>query len=473
MAAKKTTYSEGQLEKYLVQARRIAEHREAGAEKQIREMYKNLTEDLNGWLGNYYAKYAVDDVLDFGVLRQKRLEARFLEEVQQKVDNLYPNLKKTVEEVVEKTYEICYQGMYDGVTKAKTVSELHNIFKSVSAVTPEQIKAAVKNPIKKLSLTSTLERNRAQIISGIRREITVGLTNGDRMSTVAQRISKYVDSDYKKAMLISRTETHRVREAGLNDAANGINNILKANNSEYRMVKTWHNMSDGAVRNASHANHVDMEGQTVLQDEMFTMVGSGAKADHPGASGVAAEDCNCRCFLTTELMNDAEFFSATGRHFDEKAFTKDNDSGIIKSGTISGALTPGSTRAMKHAEQYYNSVRKMTTDVKSIAENTGFSEKDIQSIKDFIFIEKHDLGGVEKEFFAPSYEMAQSWQRLIDGKNIQSHDITLIKHEIMEKDLISKGMTQDEAHRETSKIYNYKKESEEYYGSIEKNKNDR
>jgi hypothetical protein len=83
---------------------------------------------------------------------------------------------------------------------------------------------------------------------------------------------------------------------------------------------------------------------------------------------------------------------------------------------------------------------------------------------------KHDLGNNELEYFAPSYEMAQSWQRLIDGKNIQVHNLTLIKHEVMEKDLMNAGLSQDEAHRLTSKTYNYSKESEEYYANLKANK---
>lgn len=158
---------------------------------------------------------------------------------------------------------------------------------------------------------------------------------------------------------------------------------------------------------------------------------------------------------------------------DKKLLEKSTESGIIKSGAISGALNPDSLRAREHAERYYKSVRKMTTDYRRIAENTGYTEEQIKQIKDFIFVNKHDLGQGELEYFAPSYEMAQSWQRLIEGKNIQPHDLTLLKHEIMEKELMLKGMTQDEAHIATSKMYNYKKECEEYYAEFEKHKKER
>lgn len=147
--------------------------------------------------------------------------------------------------------------------------------------------------------------------------------------------------------------------------------------------------------------------------------------------------------------------------------SSDNDK-IRISGAIGGALNPDSERADKHAEQYYEAVRKMQTDVKRIAENIGYSEESIQSIKDFIFNEKHDLGD-RIDYFEPDYFMAQSWQRLIDGKNILPHDLTLIKHEKMEKELISQGYSQVDAHLLTSRKYNYEKEAREYYDKINGN----
>lgn len=114
----------------------------------------------------------------------------------------------------------------------------------------------------------------------------------------------------------------------------------------------------------------------------------------------------------------------------------------------------------------------MTTDVARIASNTGYSTNEIQRIKNFIFMEKHDLGRGKLEYFDASYEMAQLWQRLIDGKNIQQHDLILLKHEIMENKLVDLGIPQSEAHIMTSKEYNYSSEARKYYDTIEKHKKD-
>ena len=145
--------------------------------------------------------------------------------------------------------------------------------------------------------------------------------------------------------------------------------------------------------------------------------------------------------------------------------------GIMKSGAVSGARNPHSKEARAHAERYYGLVRSMKTDVSRIAKATGFAEEDIRAIKYYIFMEKHDLGGKEPEYFAPDYMMAESWQRLIDGKP-ELHDMTLLNHEILERELMQEGMPQDEAHIIASQKYNYAKEAGEYYAKIKKYKNE-
>lgn len=157
----------------------------------------------------------------------------------------------------------------------------------------------------------------------------------------------------------------------------------------------------------------------------------------------------------------------------QKRVDKFNNNGIMNSGAISGALNPFSKDARKHAAQYYESVRHMNTDVARISENTGISEAEIAKIKKHVFLEKHDLGGDEPEYFYPNYEMAQSWQRLIDGKNIQKHDVTLLRHEAMERELMDKGYSQAEAHRLAEEKYNYSKESDEYYAETNKHHKNR
>ncbi len=317
-----------ELQRALVQLRRIAEHREQGAEKELRRLYRELIKELKMFLGTEYADMAVDGRLTFEALMRENRYAGFLEEIQRRLDGVSPRAKQLIAELAAETYERAYRDTAAAVERAADTAELKRALKGVPTVTPEVIKQAVENPIAGLTLNARLERNRRQVVYDIKRDIMTGLTNGDRIETMAGRIAGRVEGDYKKAVRIARTETHRVREAGMYDSAARLDEGLRESGADLRMVKIWRTMKDERVRpnhrvKTKHgwktyvggkADHQMMEGVTVLADEQFTL-SDGSMADCPGKSGVASQDINCRCFVQYKLMNDEEFFKATGRHF--------------------------------------------------------------------------------------------------------------------------------------------------------------
>jgi len=136
----------------------------------------------------------------------------------------------------------------------------------------------------------------------------------------------------------------------------------------------------------------------------------------------------------------------------------------LVSGGISGAITnPLSKEALAHADRYYEFICHNRSDVARIAENTGYPAEIIQTIKNYLFIDSHDLEDGYHPF-DPCFEIAESWQRLsFDFKYVKPHDFTLIKHEIEEMRLVEKGYDQQSAHDLTEKTYNYEQESREYY----------
>lgn len=125
-----------------------------------------------------------------------------------------------------------------------------------------------------------------------------------------------------------------------------------------------------------------------------------------------------------------------------------------------------SDEANNAAEKDYGRIQKMRTDVSKISRNTGLSAEIVQDIKEFVFLDRHNLGG-KHERFAPDFAMSQSWIRLMNG-NFEPHDLTLLKHEEYEKRLMSEGVSQEEAHIKASKKHNYQKEAREYYALLEK-----
>lgn len=292
------------LDRLLVQIRRIEEHREKGAEAEIRKTYQVLLQDLRHFLADEYTRYAEDDQLTYEILQRHGAYARFLEEVEQKINDISPEIRRSIRSTVEQTYEYTYNGMVESVKK---VVMNPAIAAGLKACTPDVIRRAVENPVSKLTLNDRLEKHRKEIVYDIKQNITVGLMNGDRYTTMANRIKQSVDGDYKKAIRIARTETHRVREAGNIDAAMSVDKELKIGESGTRMVKTWRTMKDERVRPAKvkgknrKYDHRKMDGVAILVDEEFTLP-SGAKTMAPGQSGVAGEDINCRCYLSYGLQ---------------------------------------------------------------------------------------------------------------------------------------------------------------------------
>lgn len=143
---------------------------------------------------------------------------------------------------------------------------------------------------------------------------------------------------------------------------------------------------------------------------------------------------------------------------------------IVCGALVYGAINPDTERASRHADLYYEEIRHMSNDVVKIAKRTGRDVRDIIRVKNYLFMEVHDLGGEVKRFDS-SFEIAQSWQRLMtDGMEIQEHDIILLEHEIMEMALVNGGMDQDTAHTITSKSFDYGKGAIEYYDKINKHK---
>lgn len=134
----------------------------------------------------------------------------------------------------------------------------------------------------------------------------------------------------------------------------------------------------------------------------------------------------------------------------------------MQSGVFYGALNPDDDKDFErceiHAKNYYNEIRKRTSDVAKIVKNTGFEQNTIETVKRHIFYNKYDLGEEEPTTFYPNYDIAVSWQNLIDGKNIETKDIILINHEYYEHQLMhEQNMSYIEAHTIAQEKYNYKK----------------
>lgn len=132
-----------------------------------------------------------------------------------------------------------------------------------------------------------------------------------------------------------------------------------------------------------------------------------------------------------------------------------------KTGALTRANDPLGRKRDAHAAQYYEEIRnrKPSYIIKRMSENTGISQNAAKNIYEHMFIQEHIFKSGEIKLFDPDYDMAESFRRILEGKDIKPHDIILLKHENLELNLIKKyNMTYEEAHELAERKYNYSNE---------------
>jgi hypothetical protein len=333
---------------YFSQLQRIEEHREEKAEKEIRKLYRKILKETKQFIAEEYYQLAEDGKLTYEILRAKGQDVRFLTAVEQKLGDLSLDVSKEIKQTAEDMYKLAYDGLKDAVMKGKDSEAAKQFFEGVDTSTAQTMWATVDNTIMDIAL----EKNHKSITWDIKQEVARALMVGDRFETIAHRIADNMDRSYKKAILITRTEVGRVREAGHLASAKNLNDALKETKSGLRMVKKWKSMKDKRVRD----HHVRMHNTVVEMDEPFVLP-DGVKTQAPKQSGFARHDCNCRCTCLYPLMDDAEFFEATGKHFGEKVVEKNQSGDRIDLGKTSNAL-PLSTY-FNRSEPIYQRAKKV------------------------------------------------------------------------------------------------------------------
>ena len=325
-----------------------------------------------------------------------------------------------------------------------------------------------ESPFTKVAYKSLkLETTSDEAIRKLQNQLIIATVNGESQAQLIKRIRNVTNSSEKRAKRIAQTERTRVQTQAR------MQSIHEAERLGIEMNKQW---VARLVRTRESHQHVHEE--IVGANEAFS---NGLR--YPGEIGAPpAEVVNCFCYIKPMVKNVGPAMQA--HRADMQAMSFDNYRKRLKSsqniglqsstdGVIinidtnitgaSGAIPRSDMRRMvEHAELYYQEIRNRTSDIKSIAENTEFSAEEVQIVKNHIFFNQYDLGYEFPTSFDPDYDMAVSWQRLIEGKNIQEMDIVMLNHELMEYRLMSeKGLKYKEAHDITDKVYSYSKFSRE------------
>ena len=404
-------------------------------------------------------------------------------------------LRKQVAAVLEKLHADEYTTIQQFLTDSYTdafVGTAYDMFgQGVPLILPIDRNAAVKavTTDSKISegLYEALGVDTKKLKNSISSEITRGLASGLPHSEIARNIANTAKAPLARAKTIVRTESHRIQQASKYDAQKAA--IKKGAN----VVKQWNSTLDGDTR----PTHKKLDGKFAEVDEFFEM--DGKKARYPGDFGDPAEDCNCRCQLLQRarvalgedelntLKQRAEFFGLD-KTDDLEDFKKkylnaaENVELPLENSVKSGKMVVGAKGAYNikndpdgkkreaHADLYYESIRngKKQPVVDAISKNTNITDEYVSKMFDHLFVNEYDLdkGHVR---FDTDYDIAESIQRLRDGKNIQEHDLILIYHEAMEYDLMNNdGLGYEEAHEKASKAFNYQQALEKWLDELEK-----
>ena len=400
-----------------------------------------LSDEIKKKLENASARYHIRRLEAI----QLQVEQRLAAATAKAEDTMLQELTSTVEEISSRTMYEVQKGLNVGFNVSqvdeKTVQQLLNTGWSTDGKT----------------FSARLWENQQKLVSTLEQQLTQAIIQGKSLSQVVQQLTKTMESSRFNIARVVYTESAHAIETGKLTA------YEELGVDELEIIAT--------LDARTCATCGDLDGKTVRRTD--------------AVSGVSIPPWHPRCRCTTAPAVDEKYGDQIARDENGENYTVPADTTYEqwKEQNVKPALTEEtvqskisgarntipkqySEQAEAYARERYEAFRNMSDDCERIAANTGYSVDDLSRIKQYLFVDKHSLRNGFRRF-DPDYSIAESWDRLIDGSDIQKHDLTLINHEVLERNLVSAGVDQDSAHIEASRKYNYAKESDEYYDSLE------
>ena len=323
---------------YQRQLRRVAASRNRSAVQELRQVYADVLQQLQGILGKYYTAYGsgTESTLSQADLRLAGQYQSFLYDVQKQLDGLSAPVQSRIRQTIADTYTLCYDGMAAAVRQAAQDNRtLQEALRGLSDTTPETVRHLVEHPMQELTLSDVFQRQRSRVIREIKKTLTTGLAVGDSYTRMSQAIADVLGGDLAKAQRIVRTEAHRAISRGFQGVSDQTAYLLRE--SPYMEVKEWCSAEDGDVRSA----HRKLDGVVLPVAEEFEV--DGKRAACPCGFGVAELDINCRCFLKYSLVLRSEFEDRRHKAKQEQPAAQNTpqvQAGQMTLSTASGQQTP-------------------------------------------------------------------------------------------------------------------------------------
>ncbi|MCL1950450.1 MAG: phage minor head protein [Turicibacter sp.] len=404
---------------------------------------------------------------------------------------------RQIEAIVEKLHSGTYDTLYDFVTQTYETSHIganYSLNKQgipiMTPINPAEVVSVATRTVEGWTMAQRVGRDMNTFKKSVGVEVIKGINQRLPYIEVAKNLSRVTGESLNSSYRIARTEGGRAQSEGKMYVARD----FKSKGAD--IVKQWNSFLDAKTR----PTHQALDQQVQEIEDNFESP-SGARGMAPRLFGVASEDINCRCssnnrarwaleggissrlaevepgvFEIIDGMTYADYKVKFLKKADEVAEKQKDilrlqgtDLAYNNSGAVSGALNdkndPTQQKRDDHARLYYDEVRNRdkTLEISTIAKNTGNSEKAIELVYNHVFINEYELeNGLER--FYPDFYMANSWQRMREGKEIQADDLIMLEHEMYESILMADGMGYAEAHRETERLYNYSREIDKIKG---------
>jgi len=253
-------------------------------EDTFREEYNKYLSDINGYIDDIYNEYEdnngnIDYTLLIGTLLLTRTKGN--------IKNINSSLQSFKLAELNNFFSTVYDAGFNGNKELfeKEIGQLLNA--NIDKVKKNKF---ISNPIAGATTAERMERNKNQLDFKASQTLENSLQENKTATQTKKEVKKVYDSDFNNANLIAEAKGHRIVEEGkLALAAAVISQGIEP-------TKTWESMEDSKVRPA----HNLLNGTTIPIDQDFISE-NGGKGPAPGQMGVAADDINCRCFLSYNI----------------------------------------------------------------------------------------------------------------------------------------------------------------------------
>lgn len=249
--------------------------------RELKQVYSQALKDCESKIRELSARTDMENLQS--IIYQKQYQEALKAQLEGVLAALQSNSYATISEYLTQ----CYQNGYIGA-----MYDIHG--QGIPIIMPidqQAVTRAIQTDSKiSKGLYNRLGEDVGKLKTSIRAELSRGIANGSSWNEVAGKLSKSFKNTpfstaFSRAMLITRTEGHRVQVQSAMDAQQA------AKDAGADVLKQW----DAALDDRTRETHRILDGQIRELNAPFEV--GGKKADAPGMFGDPAEDCNCRCAL--------------------------------------------------------------------------------------------------------------------------------------------------------------------------------